>query len=128
MKIPFLMIAVTASVLVTGCATSARFKIPDNSQLYLDNKPAPVKIDSTGLVKTRPFFWNSAGGIPYRLAKDSTTLKEGKLRAQFRVVSIFWPPYAIIYWPMGFRKGMTYDLTQDEPAGLPLAAPPAANP
>lgn len=124
MKVSFLLTAVIAAMLITGCATSAHFKIPESSQLYLDNKTVPVKLDSNGLVKTRPFFWTAAGGIPYRLVKDTTTLKQGKLRAQFRVVSIFWPPYAIIYWPMGFRSGMTYDLINDEP-GLPLTTPSA---
>jgi hypothetical protein len=125
MKATSLLIACAASILIAGCATSAHFKIPDNSTLYVANKPEPVKVDSTGLVKTRPFFWNSAGGIPYRLDKDGATLKQGKLKSQFRVVSIFWPPYAIIYWPFGFRSGMTYDLVNDAPEA-PAAAPSAA--
>jgi hypothetical protein len=125
MKAISLLIAGIASMLIMGCATSAHFKIPENSTLYVANKPAPVKIDSAGLAKTRPFFWNSAGGIPYRLEKDGTTLKQGKLKSQFRVVSIFWPPYAVIYWPFGFRSGMTYDLINDSP-DAPAAAPAAA--
>lgn len=125
MKSSFLFIAGLASMLFFGCATSARFTVPENSKLFIGNQPAPVVIAADGLVKTRPFFWDVAGsGIPYRLEKDGTTLKEGKLRSQFRVVSIFWPPYAIIYWPMGFRKGMTYDLVNDAPTA-PAASSPA---
>jgi hypothetical protein len=122
MKAISLLIAGFASILIMGCATSAHFKIPDNSTLYVAGKPAPVKIDPDGLAKTRPFFWNTAGGIPYRLEKDGTTLKEGKLKSQFRIASIFWPPYAFIYWPMGFKSGMTYDLINDAPAAPAAAA------
>ncbi len=128
MRGPTLLLAGIASMLIVGCATSARFKLPDNSSLYLDHKPTPIKIDSTGLAKVRPFFWNSAGGIPYRLDKDGATMKEGKLPAQFRVVSIFWPPYAIIYWPMGFRSGMTYDLINDTPGALDTKPASAVSP
>jgi hypothetical protein len=61
-------------------------------------------------VTTKPFFWTAAGGIRYRLEKGGATIQEGKLRARFRVVSIFWPPLALIYWPIGFRPEITYDL------------------
>ena len=39
---------------------------------------------------------------------------EAELRARFRVASIFWPPFAIIYWPMGFGQ-RCYDLTAEQP-------------
>jgi hypothetical protein len=35
------------------------------------------------------------------------------LRTKFRTVSIFWPPFAAIYWPMGFNPNVTYDLVND---------------
>ncbi len=41
-------------------------------------------------------------------------MQQGKLRARFRVASIFWPPFAIIYWPMGFGQ-RCYDLTAAQP-------------
>ena len=36
------------------------------------------------------------------------------MRAKFRPVSIFWPPVAILYWPIGFRLECN-DLTGDLP-------------
>ena len=53
-------------------------------------------------------------GIPYSLQKDGKVVKEGKLRTKFRTVSIFWPPFAAIYWPMGFNPDITYDLVNDK--------------
>ncbi len=47
------------------------------------------------------------------LRKGGKVVKEGKLRAKFRVVSIFRPPAALIYWPMEFNPGITYDLIND---------------
>ncbi|MGZ5602355.1 MAG: hypothetical protein ACXWFX_17320, partial [Methylobacter sp.] len=72
-----------------------------------------------GKVTTKPFFWTAAGippegGIPYRLEKGGKVVKEGKLRTKFRTVSIFWPPFAAIYWPMGFNPDITYDLVNDK--------------
>ena len=32
---------------------------------------------------------------------------------KFRVVSIFWPPFADINWPMGLNPSLTYDLVND---------------
>ncbi|MGR8941052.1 MAG: hypothetical protein ACU83V_03990 [Gammaproteobacteria bacterium] len=105
-------------ILVTGCTTTGTFKVPEGSNLYIYKRPDAVKIDAGGKVTTKPFFWTAAGippggGIPYRVEKDGQTLKEGKLRAKFRVVSIFWPPFALIYWPMGFNPDITYDLVND---------------
>ena len=47
------------------------------------------------------------------MLKDGTSVKKGILSTSFRVSSIFWPPYAFIYWPMGFRGGVVYDLVND---------------
>lgn len=105
-------------ILVTACTTTGTFKVPEGSRLYIYKRPEPVQVDAAGKVTTKPFFWTAAGmppggGIPYRLEKDGQTLKEGKLRTKFRVVSIFWPPFAAIYWPMGFNPNITYDLVND---------------
>ena len=75
----------------------------------------PVDIGANGRVVTKPFFWTAAGvpphaGIPYRLEQDGKVIDEGRLRAKFRVASIFWPPFAAIYWPMGFNPDITYNL------------------
>jgi len=40
-------------------------------------------------------------------------IKDGKLCSKFRVVSIFWPPFALIYWPLGYHSDITYDLISD---------------
>lgn len=105
-------------VLLTGCTTTGHFKVPEGSQLYIYERPEPVSIKSDGEVTTKPYFWTAAGmppggGVPYRLEKGGQVLKEGRLRAKFRPVSIFWPPFALIYWPMGLNPNITYDLVND---------------
>lgn len=92
---------------VSGCSTSARFIIPQDSELIVYNREVA---QTNAPVKMRPFFWNAAGGVKYRLYQHGSLVKEGKLKTRFRPVSIFWPPYALIYWPMGFG-GRCYDLT-----------------
>jgi hypothetical protein len=97
-------------LMMVGCTTTGHFKVPEGSNLYIYKRPEPVT--------TKPYFWTAAGmppggGVPYRLEKNGETLKEGKLRAKFRVVSIFWPPFALIYWPMGLNPNITYDLIND---------------
>ncbi|HEX9397545.1 MAG TPA: hypothetical protein VF943_12505 [Burkholderiales bacterium] len=96
-----------------GCSTTGQFRVPDNSILYVYDRSVEVRKD--GKVRTRPFFWSAAGGIAYRLEKDGATVQEGKLDSKFRVASIFWPPFALIYWPMGFRTDVTYDLVTGPP-------------
>lgn len=105
-------------MLVTGCTTTGTFKVPEGSKLYIYERPQPVPVNAGGKVTTKPFFWTAAGmppggGIPYRLEKDGQTIQEGKLRTKFRPVSIFWPPFAAIYWPMGFNPNITYDLVNN---------------
>jgi hypothetical protein len=92
----------------TGCSTTGRFITPPNTQLVVMGRN--VDVQPNGLVTTQPFSWGGAGGIPYRLEKDGKVIDQGKLRAKFRVVSIFWPPLGAIYWPMGFNGGITYNL------------------
>ncbi|MDD1506186.1 hypothetical protein [Pseudomonas sp. CNPSo 3701] len=101
----FLLLALA----ITGCSTKAFFKLPENSTVAINER---AEQHPQGLVKIRPFFWNRAGGVPYKLTSTTTgqPISEGKLSTRFRVVSIFWPPYSIIYWPMGFRHPC-YDLT-----------------
>jgi len=96
------------SIMVSGCSTSARFVIPQDSKLIVYNREIA---QTTEPVTMRPFFWNTAAGVNYRLYQNGNIIKEGKLRTRFRPVSIFWPPYALIYWPMGFG-GDCYDLTK----------------
>jgi hypothetical protein len=119
MKIANIITVILFSLIISGCSTSGYFKVPNDSKLYINNQSLPVQIGTNGEVTTRPFFWTVAGippngGIPYRLEKDGKIIKAGKLRTRFRVVSIFWPPYAFIYWPMGFNSNITYDLVNDK--------------
>jgi hypothetical protein len=105
-------------LLVAGCSTTGNFKVPEGSQLYVHNRPEPVDILNDGTVTTTPFFWTALGvpphsGIRYSLEKDGQVLQEGRLRTNFRPVSIFWPPFALIYWPVGFNPNITYDLVND---------------
>jgi len=103
------ILALIALTLVfTGCSTNTYVKLPEDSVLKLNK--VEDKTYTEGRVVTRPFFWSAAGGIPYKVEKNGEVLKEGKLASKFRVASIFWPPYAIIYWPMGFAQ-KCYDLT-----------------
>ena len=101
---------------LASCSTEGHFKIPDGTTLEVYKRP--VHVDPSGHVETKPFFWTVAGmppggGVPYRLLKDGQVVKEGRLRTKFRVASIFWPPFAIIYWPMGLNDDITYDLVHD---------------
>lgn len=100
------------AIAISGCSTAAYFKLPEQSKVAVYERPQQY---DQGLIKTRPFFWTAAGGIPYTLSNDQgELLQQGKLRARFRVASIFWPPGGIIYWPMGFGQ-RCYDLTGAEP-------------
>ncbi len=106
-------------MITTSCTTTGHFKVPEGSSLYVYKRPQPVEIKTNGEVTTKPFLWTSAGvppesGIPYRLEKNGRNIKEGKLRTKFHVESIFWPPFALIYWPMGFNSSITYDLINDQ--------------
>lgn len=98
---------------LAGCSTSGKFVIPSGTDLEVYRRP--VALEADGTLVTKPFFWTAAGippgaGIEYRLLKDGKVLQEGRLRAKFRVVSIFWPPFALLYWPMGLNPEITYDL------------------
>jgi hypothetical protein len=105
-----ILLAVCLSVLVSACTTTSNIKVPSGSKLYIYSDPEPVAIKDNGEVTTRPFFWTAIAGIPYRLEQNDKVIKQGKLRAKFRPVSIFWPPYGAIYWPVGFALP-EYDLT-----------------
>lgn len=105
------LVAVLAIGLVAGCTTTGKFVIPPGSSLEVYQRP--VTPDAKGVVVTKPFFWTAAGGVPYRLLQGGKVVKQGRLRAKFRVVSIFWPPFALIYWPMGLNPNITYDLEKD---------------
>ena len=106
------LLAIPAALLLAGCSSGTWVKLPPGHHLSLYERPA--KHDS-GRVATRPFGWAAASGIPYKLTDGrNQVVQEGRLRARFRVVSIFVPPVAIAYWPMGYGQ-RCYDLTGDAP-------------
>ncbi|HEY8152771.1 MAG TPA: hypothetical protein VII72_01445 [Myxococcota bacterium] len=114
MKKCHLIAAFSASILiVAGCTTTAKFIVPPDTELYIYERPEPVAVAADGTVTTRPYFWTAAGGVPYSLRKDGVVVKVGKLRTKFRVVSLFWPPFAEAYWPMGLNSSLTYDLVNE---------------
>jgi hypothetical protein len=103
-------------LMMAGCSTTGHFIIPEGTQLEVYERP--INVPSSGRVKMRPFFWSAAGvapqgGCSYLLLKDDKIIKEGNLRVVFRPWSMFWPPFAIIYWPMGLNPNITYDLVND---------------
>jgi hypothetical protein len=100
LPIPFL-------ILTMACSTTGRFKVPAGHKLEITDRE--VMPDALGQWKTSPFFW---GTTDYRL-KDSNgnVVRSGKVKTRFRVASIFWPPFAIIYWPMGLDGNNVYDFT-----------------
>jgi len=112
MKLKHAASAIALAMIVSGCSTRAYFKLPENTKIAVYERPQPYP---QGLIKTRPFFWSATAGIPYKLSDSNGALvQQGKLHARFRVASIFWPPFAIIYWPMGFGQ-RCYDMTGAEP-------------
>ncbi len=119
----FASIIAVLGILVSGCSTSARFIIPDSTELVVHGKKA-VRDEKGVVVKTRPFFWSAFKGIDYQLVRKDSVVREGRVPTRFRVASIFWPPYAILYWPAGFSFDC-YDLTQAVPVNCEKAAPPA---
>lgn len=105
-----MLILAACIVTVMGCTTTTSFKLPPNTQVRLDDRDDKFK---NGDAEMRPFFWNSLDGVNYSLVKEGKTVRKGKLPAEFRIVSIFWPPYAFIYWPMGLKYSC-YDLTDGD--------------
>ena len=99
------------AVLFIGCTTSAQFLLPRNTDIILKDERFAAVLDGYADVTVRPFFWT---GIHYQLVQGNNVVREGKLDSSFRIASLFWPPYAIIYWPKGFSNDC-YDMTKTTP-------------
>ena len=115
MRIRVLILIVLLTGTLSACSTQGTFVIPDGTQLEVYQRPVTPGAD--GVVVMKPFFWTAAGmppagGVEYRLLKGDEVVQSGRLRAKFRTVSLFWPPLALIYWPMGFNPNLTYDLVK----------------
>jgi hypothetical protein len=98
---------------LSGCHTSASFILPPNTDLMINGERITFQSkDNEGrpLFESRPFFWTSVIGIEYSLLQNDKIIRKDRLQSGFRVVSIFWPPYALIYWPLGFGFDC-YDLS-----------------
>ncbi len=116
-----LILMVLCTSLITACSTTARFKVPEGTDLYVFNNK--VEKSEYSQYKRRPFGWGQAAGIPYRLEKNGKIQESGTLKSSFRVVSIFWPPVALAYWPMGMKgdHGL-YDFTEQNEYVRPAKA------
>jgi len=129
LKSVMLFLAACSITFAMGCHTSTQVMTPEKTLLYINDRPI-VLGPTGGKVVTRPFFWSASGGIPYRLVRDGVMTQSGTLTSSFRIASIFWPPYAFIYWPIGFGSPL-YDLNNDPlaqkytPAQTSAPAPPA---
>lgn len=112
MKNYVLTIVIMLAVL-SGCHTSASFMLPPNTDLMINGQRLSRDVkDENGLitVQRRPFFWTSVSGIQYMLLDGEKVVKKDRLPSSFRIASIFWPPYAYLYWPVGFGLDC-YDLS-----------------
>ena len=115
-KIIYLLLFLAITFIFSGCTTTGYFRTPEDSNLYIYKRLVPADVAPDGSVEEKPFFWTAAGipptgGIPYKLTtEDGKLISEGRLRTKFRPISIIWPPFAFIYWPMGFNPYITYDL------------------
>ncbi len=108
-------IAVAGVLLILGCSTTASFKLPPDTDLMIRGERVTFEgKDEAGYSKLKlsPFFWDAVIGVNFSLVQNDKVVREGRLPSQFRVISIFWPPYALIYWPMGFSFEC-YDLTKE---------------
>jgi len=113
MKPGNMIVTIIVMIIIAGCHTSTSFMLPPNTSLMInDERVSFDSKDEAGRPKLelRPFFWTSIMGVKYTLVQDDKIIKEDKLPSKFRIVSIFWPPYAYIYWPFGFSFDC-YDLT-----------------
>jgi hypothetical protein len=122
LKRSFVIIFTVLGAFMSGCSTSAQFIIPDNTYLVVHGKMAK-RTEQGVIVKTHPFFWTAFKGIDYQLIRKDSVVREGKMPTGFRIASLFWPPYAILYWPVGFQYSC-YDLTKPVPVNCTKEAPP----
>lgn len=120
-----LSVIITLLVL-SGCHTSASFILPPNTELMINGERVSFDSkDEEGRAKFQrtPFFWTSIVGIEFMLLQDDKIVKKDKLPSEFRIASIFWPPYAIFYWPVGFQFEC-YDLSDPKKEFIEKCATP----
>ena len=98
------------AILVLGCSTKTHFHMPKGTALFFPELNKVYSSDECDQFKVRPFFWSEADGLRYCLIKDGRIEHEGKITMTLRPVSFIWPPFAMFYWPIGFRYSC-YDLT-----------------
>ena len=70
-------------MLLSACATGTRFVLPEGTKVYIPTKDSAF---SQGRARTRPFFWNSAGGIDYQLLKEGESDQTRRAHFEFQVV------------------------------------------
>lgn len=106
-----LFISVVFLMVFSACSTTTSFKVPEGTDLYVYEIKIPKEKYKN--YERKPFSWGASPGVRYRLEKKGKVIETGTLQPKFRVVSIFWPPVALAYWPMGFVKNHTYDFTEE---------------
>ena len=101
---------VAAAALATGCAvtTKAAFRVPKGAVLKVNDKPVTLADDGTAELKA--FGWGASKGVSYTVTRGEKVVMEGELETAFRAMSIFWPPFAVLYAPYELAK-TKYDLT-----------------
>lgn len=101
----YVLSAIVILGVLSGCHTSASFILPPNTDLMINGERITFNSrdeDGRQIFERTPFFWTSIVGIEYSLVQNDKIVKTDKLPSEFRIASIFWPPYAYIYWPVGF--------------------------
>jgi hypothetical protein len=109
---------------LAGCTTQAKFVLPSNATLEIEDRSVQARDDGT--ISTEAFSWGALGlpptaGARYRLVQEGGIVNEGRLRTEFRFQSIFWPPLiGVFLYPVGLDGRVTYDLIH----GTQVEAPP----
>jgi hypothetical protein len=102
---------IPAIVAIGAChaSTHARFVVPANSQLVVNDDPVTVNSDGSAVMSAFGF-----GGAHYKIMRAGKEIKSGELDTKFRPISFFWPPFGVLYVPYGLDENHTYDLTKSQ--------------
>ena len=91
MKAKLLSTLAMIFVLSTGCSTSAKFIVPEGSELEINNRPVVIREDGT--VKTKSFSYNAAKGVSYVVLKEGKEIDKGLLETSWGFFKPVWAPF-----------------------------------